>query len=277
MRDPQFSTEVWSVVGERDGVVLRTSGEGEPVFVFSGLEGSGESCLHLVIPVLRAGGEGKARPVLVDYSAEEHATLDALVATMAGLVSAHRGDGPCSVWGQSFGTILAASVINALALPARRLVLVSAYTRVPAWKVWIGPVALAPVPNALYRATARTLGRLQFGPDGGNTDHEFYDSLVALPKSNLQRRARWMRRRDFSETFGALEVERTGVWLSKRDRLVAIGKQIAFFRALAAAAPASGPGRLELSLLEDTGHVVLARDAIVKARTQLTAWLWKES
>jgi hypothetical protein len=45
MPDPDPSQ--WRVVATNAGIALREHGEGTPVIVFPGMEGSGESCLHL--------------------------------------------------------------------------------------------------------------------------------------------------------------------------------------------------------------------------------------
>jgi hypothetical protein len=53
---PQLDPDVerWDVVGQAGGVTLRSWGAGTPLFVFPGMEGSGESCLDLVASVVRS-------------------------------------------------------------------------------------------------------------------------------------------------------------------------------------------------------------------------------
>ncbi len=269
----RWSAEGWEVVAERDGVALRSHGSGTPAYVFSGLEGSGESCLHLVVPTLTATAEGQdaVRIVLVDYAAEQHRRFEDLVTTAAGLIREHHDDGaPAEVWGQSFGTLFATSVVQAVPLRVRRMVLVSAFRWLPRWKVWAGPAIIGLTPNLLYRATSGPITKWQFGPDGGNTDHPFWGSLAELSKSDLARRARWLRGRSFEATFEAQTPERGKVWLGSKDSLVALKSEMAFFRGLAER------GRFELAVLHGSGHVVLPPDAIEEARIQLKAWFWGE-
>ena len=79
-----FTATDYRTVDSANGVTLRECGKGKAVFVFPGMEGSGESCLHLAEPVInqaRAGGT-PYRLVLVDYAREEHDTLSDLIGTI---------------------------------------------------------------------------------------------------------------------------------------------------------------------------------------------------
>jgi pimeloyl-ACP methyl ester carboxylesterase len=259
-------------VAERNGVVLRTHGDGVPAYVFSGLEGSGESCLHLVLPTLTAppAGRGSIRVVVVDYAEEQHASFDELVATTAALIDEHHAGGPAVVWGQSFGTLYATTVVHELALEVERMVLVSAFRTLPWWKVWLGPPVLTVTPNFLYRATSGPITKWQFGPAGGNTTHPFWDSLDRLPKSDLARRSRWLRGRSFAPAFEAQRPRRGKVWLGSRDNLVNRKAETEFFRGLAERGP------FEFAVLEGSGHVVLPPPVIEEARRQLAAWFWTD-
>lgn len=268
-------TAGWAPAGEGNGVVLRTRGDGRPLYVLSGLEGSGESCLHLVVPAVdaRAGTSPypPVRVVLVDYAAEQHETFDQLVDTIAELVSNHQGTSPeCDVWCQSFGTLLGASMIGRTGLAVERLVLVSAFRTLPAWKVWLGPPALRLAPEPLYRRTATPVSRWQFGPDGGNTGHVFYDALSRLTKDDLARRTAWLRGRSFEPEFRALRPGRGRVWLGSADRLERVGEEMAFFGTLA------GRGGPSLGVLDGAGHVVLPPAVIADTRRQIGDWFWKE-
>lgn len=251
--------------------MLRAHGDGIPAYVFSGLEGSGESCLHLVVPTLTAtaAGQDPIRIVLVDYAAEQHVRFEDLVATTSALIREHHGDGgPAVVWGQSFGTLYAATVVQETGLDVQRMVLVSAFRKLPAWKVWAGPPVLTITPNFLYKATSGPITKWQFGPAGGNTDHPFWDSLGRLPKRDLARRTKWLRGRSFAEAFEAQTPARGKVWLGSEDKLVNLKAEMEFFRGLAEKEP------LEFAVLEGSGHVVLPPDVIEEARRQLAAWFW---
>jgi hypothetical protein len=262
----------WEVLAERRGVRLRARGSGTPVFIFSGLEGSGESCLHLVLPTIeRAGGGGgdRYRAILVDYAAEQHATFEALVETCRELVAEvalpARG---CRVWCQSFGNLLGCSTVNAARLPVERFVLVSPFTTLPGWKLRLAPPVLAVTPDFLYRWTIKPLSRWQFGPDGGNTAHPFFGSLAQLTRPILRRRVAWLRGRSFEPLFRSLTAPRK-VWLGSRDRLVDLRAQRRFFDGLAAERTG-----LEVELITGSGHVVLPPPVIDVARQRLAEWFW---
>ncbi|WP_163566656.1 hypothetical protein [Fodinicola feengrottensis] len=134
----------WTVLARRHGVSLRVCGQGPPVVVIPGMEGSGESCLDVVLPVVRTGirvpveapgglggafagtpgrspdaetGASGGRVILVDYSAERHRLLGQLVGTIAGLLrQVLPPDEPVVWWGQSFGNLLIALVRQRLDL-----------------------------------------------------------------------------------------------------------------------------------------------------------------
>ena len=71
-----------------NGVAIRSAGAGCPLVIFPGMEGSGESCLQVVAGVLHILKDSSCsvRLVLVDYSAEDHGTFDALINTVLELL-----------------------------------------------------------------------------------------------------------------------------------------------------------------------------------------------
>ena len=260
MTDP-FSVPL-ETVARKNGVALRQRGEGAPVFVVPGAEGSGESCLHLALPVLD-GAPGR-RLVLVDYGAEAHPTFDALAETVAGLVAEAADGGPCRVWAQSFGNLLAVRLAGRV--EAERWALVSPFTRLPAWKAHLGTLSLAVTPRPLYRATSPPLSRWLFGPAGDASGHPFFDALREAPPGDVRRRTAWLRGRDAEPEFAALAGP-VHVWLGARDRLIDLDDQRRRFAALAEARPDR-----HLSMLP-SGHVVLDSAAAEVARAQIAAWI----
>ena len=267
---PTSSREGWTVVAEDRGVRVVSRGQGRPVVVFSGLEGSGESCLHLVLPTVEvapAGGPPQ-RTLLVDYAAEVHDAFDDLVATSHKLVTDVVGSQPCALWCQSFGNLLGTSVVLSGGLDVQKMVLVSPFTRLPGWKVArvvLGALRLTPGP--LYRAFSGLIGRWQFGPAGGNTTHPFFASLKALTPPMLQRRSAWLNGRTFADNFRKLRAPRRA-FLGSRDNLVDRDEQRLFFESLAPS--------IELEMIEGSGHVVLPPAVIDAARAQLRRWFWSE-
>ena len=248
----------------RNGVTLRTAGEGTPVFVVPGMEGTGESCLHLAHPVVTASDAH--RFVLVDYGAEVHDTIDGLLDTIAALIR-DATDDRCVLWGQSFGNLLAAAVAERSSLPVERMLLVSPFTRLPNWRVALGVTALSLTPPPLYRATAKLGGRYLFGPAGDQPNHPFFDSLQRTPPRDVARRLNWLRRRSFADAFSTSSAP-THVWLGAEDRLVDLDEQTAFFSDLAAQ-----QSDVHLTMIPYSGHVVLPSAAVASTRKQLRSAL----
>lgn len=259
----------WSTLGEAGGVTLRATGEGESVFVFPGMEGSGESCLHLAAPVLEeASARGMPhRLVLVDYGGEAHDSLEDLFATMADLVAAAAGGEPCTFWAQSFGNILAARVSRDPRLQVRRFVLVSPFTRLSPVRAHLGALAMGATPGFAYRATIKPIGRLLFGPPGDRPEHPFFDALQAAPGPVFGNRTGWLRSRDFASDFEAITAP-AKVWLGERDRLVELERQKEFFAGLARTRP-----NYHFETLSGPGHVVLDSAHARRARESLLRWI----
>jgi len=243
-----------------NGVMLRTAGAGTPVFVVPGMEGTGESCLHLAHPVLSDLDE--YRFVLVDYGAEAHDGFDALVDTITTLVDDADGD-ECVFWGQSFGNLLAAAVAERSSRSVERLLMVSPFTRLPNWKAALGVTVLSLTPEPLYRATAKLGGRYLFGPAGDQPDHSFFDSLRRTPPGDVARRTNWLRGRTFASLFSSLSAP-THVWLGAEDRLVDLEEQRAFFTDLA-----TRKSHVGLTMIPDCGHMVLPSTAVASTQEQL--------
>jgi pimeloyl-ACP methyl ester carboxylesterase len=263
----------WAELARLRGVRLRARGDGPPVVVFPGLEGSGESCLHLVLPVaVPADGAPRGRVILVDYAAERHRLLGELVSTVGELLDGVLEAGqPATFWGQSFGNLLAALVAQRRGVPLRRTILVSPFTGLPQARVAAGRavLALAGFPLAgrpLYRAVTPAAGRLVFGPAPGGSGGSFFGAMAAAVPSDFSRRVGWLAGTDFAGAFLALPGP-LGVWLGERDRLVDLPRQLAFFGALS-----RGPGS-QLLVIGGSGHVVLPPDSVRYARATIADWL----
>lgn len=241
----------------RNGVTLRQQGKGTPVFVFPGMEGSGESCLHLVVPVV--SGHNEYSIVLVDYSQEQHHTFEALIETIHGLISEMAGNGSCLFWAQSFGNLLATSVAAKGGISVERFILVSPFTELPPWKIMMGVLPLYITPNVIYQATIKPLGQYVFGPAGDQADHIFFDALKRSTVPTVRRRTNWLSGRNFQDTFTAISVP-AHVCLGERDRLVNLPEQRAFFEHLEVRNPL-----FKVTIIPGSGHVVLPSKVVEKA------------
>ncbi|HEU5473502.1 MAG TPA: hypothetical protein VFV67_22890 [Actinophytocola sp.] len=253
----------WQELGRAGGVRLLATGSGPPVVLLPGMEGSGESCLHLAGPVALAE-PGGGRLVLVDYSGERHRFFGALVDTIAGLLDRCLGRAPVTWWGQSFGNLLLGSVAPLVAAPARGSVLVSPFTGLPPVRLRLAAAAFAVTPQALYAATTPTASRFVFGPAPG-TGAAFFAALGRMAVGDLRRRMSWLRG-DLAGIFQPLPGP-LGIWFGARDRLVDLPRQLAFFHALI-----RGTGG-RVHVVQGCGHVLLPPDAVEATRADIGGWL----
>jgi len=259
----------WRSGAAAHGVRLCEYGDGVPVFLFPGMEGSGESCLHLAVPVIqRAAAVGQPyKLVLVDYSQEAHGTLDQLVATAHGLIRDAAAGARCVVWGQSFGNLLATGVVGSGAIVCHRLVLVSPFTALSTVMTGLSMASLFVTPTFLYRASSGLLGRYMFGPVGDQAQHPFFDALRQATPHTVRRRTSWLYRHDFSQRFRDTPAP-TKVWLGKEDRLVNLEQQQTFFATLT-----MQRRDYALSMIEGSGHVLLPRHLILSVCDEIFRWL----
>jgi pimeloyl-ACP methyl ester carboxylesterase len=253
-----------TTLATHNGVTLRSEGAGTPVFLFPGMEGSGESCLHLARPVVAAK---RMRLVLVDFREEMHSGFDELLDTVAGLVQGAAGTAECLIWAQSFGNLLAVELARDAKIRARQCVFVSPFTRLPQWKVRIGSSSLAITPQAVYRATIGGIGRYVFGPAGDQKRHVFFEALRDAPVSTVRRRTTWLLNRDAGPVFSAIECP-ARAWLGSRDRLVDLTDQRGFFRKLA-----ESRSNWKLSMVKESGHVALPANVAAEVRRQVADWI----
>ena len=258
----------WTELSQLRGVRLVTTGQGPPIVVLSGLEGSGESCLHLVLPVVvPAGAPPRGRVILVNYAAERHRTLGELVAPIGELLGhAFPADATVTLWGQSFGNLLVALTAQQLGMRVLRTMMVSPFTGLPQIRVAAGRASLAVAWRPLYRATAQSASRLIFGPAPRGSGRPFFRAIAHAAPADVHRRMGWLSRADFANAFLALRAP-TAVWLGERDRLVDLPRQLAFFTAV------TRDPDSQLVVIPGSGHVVLPPGAVSYARATLTDWL----
>jgi len=257
----------WEELGRAGGVVLRSAGSGSPVVLLPGLEGSGESCLHLAGPVvLGPDAPAQARLLLVDYAGERHRFLGELVDTIAGLLRAHLPEEPVTWWGQSFGNLLLALVQPQVARPVRTRVLVSPFTGLPPLLLHATRAALSVTPRALYAATTPTVARWIFGPMPTGTGDDFVAAVAGADPADVVRRTGWLARGDCAGAFLSADAP-CGIWFGADDRLVDLPRQLAFFSAL------TSGGRGRTSVLPGCGHVTFPPAAVAQLREEISCWL----
>jgi pimeloyl-ACP methyl ester carboxylesterase len=267
---PPYSQLPWRTTASQDGVVVRELGDGrEIVFLMPGLEGSGESCLHLALPVIRrvAAAGASVRLALIDYAAEQHPTFDALVATIDGLCREAARGRVGVLWGQSFGNLLVAEVSRRKGLDVRQVALVSPFTGLPQLKIELGLLSMDLGPDWMYRACAEPGGRVIFGPVGDQPHQPFFAALRDASPTDFARRLRWLRSTVFDRAFEASAAP-TRAWLGGADRLVDLSAQLTFFRGLA-----RRHADYHLTLVPGAGHVVLPTWIVQRVCNDLVEWL----
>lgn len=256
----------WQQGPRQDGVTLRHVGEGQPLVIVPGMEGSGESTLHLIAPVIQSLlSESDYQLILLDYSGESHQTLESLVETSYELLTSYLAGQQALLWGQSYGNILA-MMIAARGLNISRAVLVNPFTVMPAYTRF-GTWLLSVTPGSLYRTIAVPFGRFMFGPPGDRPQHEFFDSLAVTPVADIVRRTRWCIGQDFSAYYSNCYAP-LKVWLGAQDRLINFAQQSAFFSLMA-----STNEQHHFSIIKGCGHVAIPSSAATELQQEIGAWL----
>lgn len=252
----------WKVIGNRNGVILQSWGEGIPLVVIPGLEGSGESCLHLVIPSVEVLVQnGMATQVcLVNYAREEHETLEALTDTIQNLLRDAFGKQEILVFSQSFGNLISSSIAIKKELEIKKILMVSPFTKLPELMVRLSAFSMKFTPTFLYRSTIKPLGKYVFGPVGKNSGHIFFDALQRATSSQVKRQTSWLVGLDYSKVFEKIKVP-VKIVLGEKDRLININQQIGFFESLC-----SEQNNKVLATLRDSGHVLLQNAVIEEGK-----------
>lgn len=261
----------FDTISERNGVKLQCLGEGQRVLVvIPGLEGSGESCLHVVAPAIEQCAELDI-PVqlcLVNYAGETHDSLEALADTIEKLLIEAYGNRDLLLFSQSFGNLITARLDNSGRLFFEKALMVSPFKKLPDVLARIAHYSLYVTPTWLYRATIQPLGRYVFGPTGNNRKHPFFSALAKATSSGVRRQTKWLTDLDYSDLFSTLQVPCTIV-LGEKDRLVNIEDEISFFQTICSE---SNDRRLVLN--ENNGHVILIENEIKWAQREMVDYLF---
>lgn len=265
----EFPYVAWRTIGERNGVVLRESGRGAPLVFVPGMTGGGQATLELCVDVVEdAAAAGAAyRMLLVDYTREAHASLDALRDTIDQLVGpAIRGERPI-VWSESLGCVAVPPSRFDAAFQIRKRVLISAFGAVPQIPLRLGLIAMALSPAAIYRRVMAPMGRWLFGPAGDRPDHVFFAAVDETPPGVARRRSGWLKGRTFYDDFAATSVP-SKLWLGATDHIVDIQRERAFFGQLA-----RDRADFELAVIDGGGHVVTDTALLARMRRDVVAWV----
>ncbi len=230
-----------------------------PLFAIPGLDGTPGS----VEPI--AERLAQTREVLVvDYSAEDYPTLEALSAAIADLVKAE--DHPLiDLMGQSIGTIMAAQV--ALDLPVRKLALCCTFTRLRGWLLRLSAGILRITPDAFYRLSSDWVVILTCGPVGDGRDHPAFAGARSSDQAGTAKRTAWEIDRDFGIDLARIRAPLL-VLMGEQDRFVPNPqREVETLRALFA----DHPARVET--IPNAGHIFLPSAAVALASDKIEAFL----
>lgn len=264
----EFPYVAWRTIAERHGVELRESGSGAPLVFVPGMTGGGQATLELCVRVAERAAAGGAphRLLLVDYTREEHPTLDALRDTVEKLVRPVLGAEPCVLWTESLGCLVAPPRFDDV-FNARKRVMISAFGGVSQFKLQLSLLGMAISPPGIYRWFMGPMGRWVFGPCGDRPGHIFFDAVARTPSNVARRRSLWLKGRRFDDDFEAIKVP-TKLWLGALDRVVDIKRERAFFTRLAGELPG-----FALSVVEGGGHVVTDTTLLAQMLGEVYPWV----
>lgn len=237
---------------------------GVPLVVVPGMDGS----VGTLAPVVER--LARSRPVIVvDYTTERNASLEAFSREVAELVRA-QVPGEVDVLAASLGSLAVAQAIGDHGLAARRVVLVGTFTRVADTRLRVNNLLVAVSPRRVYQALAPLLMGWVCGPVGDGRHHAFFRHVRRSDPSQVVKRTRWEIGRDFAPELAKITAP-TLVLMGARDRFVPdIDEQLDVLRGLVAR-----PGS-EVRSIADAGHVLLPRAAVDAAVAAAEAFLDRE-
>lgn len=223
---------------------------GVPLVVVPGMDGS----VGTLAPIVER--LALSRPTfVVDYTTERHATLEAFSHAVAELVR-EQVPGEIDILAASIGSIAAAQAIGDHGLPARRVVLVGAFTRLGDARLRTTNLLVSASPRWMYRVIAPLLMGWVCGPIGDGRRHAFFGHVRRSDPMQVVKRTRWEIGRDFAPELAKI-TGRTLVLMGDRDRFVPdVDEQIAALERLV-----SRPGSA-VRTIAGAGHVLLPRAAV---------------
>jgi len=260
----------FETVQEKNGVKIQTWGNGTPLVVIPGLEGSGESCLHFIVPAVEAGRTSgvSLQLCLVNYAQEQHKDIDSLGRTIEELLLANYQKEAVLIYSQSFGNLLMARLGSGDNLAIKRVFMISPFTKLPGLMSKISYYSLFVTPTWVYRNTIKPMARYVFGPVGNsNKKHPFFDALTRATSSGVRRQTRWLLKLDYEEVFPKIKAPAI-ISLGVKDRLVNIKEQIAYYEAAC-----STRNDWKLVLNQNNGHVIFMPEEIDWAKDEIVKFL----
>jgi len=235
--------------------------EAPPLFAIPGLDGSVGSVEPVLIPLAR-----KREVIVVDFSAENQPTLEALVAEMAAAIKAE-GREQIDVTGQSIGTIMAAQLATSHNLPVRRVALTCTFT-ILRWTAlkWVATLSRL-TPGPLYRLTSPLTIALSCGPVGDGWNHPAFAASRNGDKNIIAARTMWQVNRDFGPDLTRIQ-QPLLILMGEQDRFVPnAGREIKKLRQMFANHWA------RIDTIPDAGHILLPSAAIASAIAKIEAFL----
>jgi pimeloyl-ACP methyl ester carboxylesterase len=203
--------------------------------------------------------------ILVDYTEESEATLNALSASIESLLRP-RMSVAFDLLGQSIGTIVAAR-LAAGSLPVRRVVLISTFLRLNDFKLKFSNLLAGLGPRWLYRILIRPVLAWTCGPVGDGRDHPFFARSAASDPANIVKRTAWEIGRDFRPEVRGIP-QRLLILMGEKDNFVPdAAREIDELKKLLA-----GPDAQVIAVPE-AGHVLLPTPAIDFAVVRITEFL----
>jgi pimeloyl-ACP methyl ester carboxylesterase len=232
-----------------------------PLLSVPGIDGSIGSIAPLVEKLSQ-----RREVIVVDYTAETNATLEALAGEIARVVKAEV-HGAFDVHGQSIGTILAAQLPGLHGLPVRKVVLTCTFIRLNWNKLRFGNLMMSLTPGWLYRLTSPLTMKIVCGPVGDGKQRPFFAAARNSDKSTIKKRTAWQINRDFSADLARIQSPLL-ILMGEEDRFVPNAtREIEKLRQLFANHDA------KVVAIPHAGHVLLPSAAISFAVRHIEAFL----
>jgi pimeloyl-ACP methyl ester carboxylesterase len=232
-----------------------------PLFVCPGIDGS----IGSVHPIVDKLAENR-QVFLVDYSEENHDSLEELSARIAGLIK-KKDLGKIDILGQSIGTIIAAQVAALHGLEIGKVVLSCTFTKLNWTKLKVTNFILGLTPKWMYKLSSPAIMAMVCGPVRDGKSHPFFEASKNSDKANIIKRTSWQINRDFAEDLVKINNDCL-ILMGEKDRFVTNAKnEIDRLNKIFTDTPT------KIVPIPDAGHVLLHSPAIALAVDQIEKFL----